>query len=295
MDRDRHRWLSIPALRGPGTLARPVTVGLSAARAVLIPRTLRHLESTGGVRGLVVDTALMTALAMPALTALSFIPDPIGRALLGDTWRLVAPILPLTALELLFQLFAAVPESAHRALGRGGRIVAVRSGSAVVRIPVVVLAALSGLDAVVAAAAVVTMLSATAWWVSLATLSRPDPQPRGAPRFGDLMMEEPMRTLAIIVPEYRTPEARGGGLSAEADFVARAFDGPHLAAADRWHVRFIVPRMYHRAAEHATRSGRPPCSAAPSRDVGPEPSGRPGTSGRSCPRWRRTATARAAP
>ncbi|MDN3477809.1 glycosyltransferase family 4 protein [Curtobacterium sp. APC 4022] len=61
-----------------------------------------------------------------------------------------------------------------------------------------------------------------------------------------------MRTLAIIVPEYRTPEARGGGLSAEADFVARAFDGPHLAAADRWHVRFVVPRMYHRAAEHAT-------------------------------------------
>ncbi|GAA1494229.1 hypothetical protein [Curtobacterium herbarum] len=169
------------ALRGAGTLAGPVTVGLSAARAVLIPRTLRHLESTGGVRGLVVDTALMTALALPALTALSFIPDPIGRALLGDTWRLVAPILPLTALELLFQLVAAVPESAHRALGRGGRIVAVRSGSAVVRIPVVVLAALSGLDAVVAAAAVVTMLSATAWWVSLATMSRPTPSHRVLP------------------------------------------------------------------------------------------------------------------
>jgi glycosyltransferase involved in cell wall biosynthesis len=65
-------------------------------------------------------------------------------------------------------------------------------------------------------------------------------------------MEEPMRTLAIVVPEYRTPEARGGGLSAEADFVARGFDGSHLPAADRWHVRFVVPRMFHRAAEHVT-------------------------------------------
>jgi glycosyltransferase involved in cell wall biosynthesis len=59
-----------------------------------------------------------------------------------------------------------------------------------------------------------------------------------------------MRTLALVVPEYRTPEARGGGLASVADFIARAISGPEAPADDRWDVRIIVPRMYHRATEH---------------------------------------------
>lgn len=59
-----------------------------------------------------------------------------------------------------------------------------------------------------------------------------------------------MRTLALVVPEYRTPEARGGGLAAVADFVARAVCGPETPARHRWDVRVIAPRMYHGAAEH---------------------------------------------
>jgi glycosyltransferase involved in cell wall biosynthesis len=66
------------------------------------------------------------------------------------------------------------------------------------------------------------------------------------------MSENPMRTLAIVVPEYRTPEARGGGLSSQADFTARAFDGPHLSHDERWQVRLVVPRMFHGAPEHAS-------------------------------------------
>lgn len=59
-----------------------------------------------------------------------------------------------------------------------------------------------------------------------------------------------MRTLALVVPEYRTPEARGGGLAAVADFVVGAVSGPEVPADERWHVRIVAPRMYHRAAEH---------------------------------------------
>jgi O-antigen/teichoic acid export membrane protein len=169
------------ALRGAGTLAGPVTVGLSAARAVLIPRALRHLGSSRGVRGLVRDTALMSGLALPALVFLAFLPDAVGGSLLGATWLLVGPVLPLTATELWFQLVASVPEAAHRALGRGRRIVVVRSGSAVVRLPVVIAAAPHGIGAVVSAAALVTLLSATAWWWSLVTLSRPSPTLRVRP------------------------------------------------------------------------------------------------------------------
>ncbi|WP_181431177.1 hypothetical protein [Curtobacterium sp. MCBD17_021] len=161
------------ALRGAGTLAGPVTVALSAARSLLIPRSVHHLGSNSPLRRFTADAALMAALALPALVALACVPDEIGSTLLGATWDLVDPILPLTAVELLFQLVAAVPESAHRALGVGRRILTVRCVTAVLRLPTVVAAAPLGIGVVVAVAAVITGLSAVAWWWSLATLLRP--------------------------------------------------------------------------------------------------------------------------
>ncbi|WP_420363618.1 hypothetical protein AABM26_04570 [Curtobacterium aetherium] len=169
------------ALRGAGTLAGPVTTALTAARAVLIPRSGRSLASSDGLRRSAVDAASMVGLAVPALVALAFVPDRVGDALLGDTWVLVGPILPLTALDLLFQLVAAVPEAAHRALGLGRRILTVRCSTAVVRLPAVIIAAPHGIGAVVSVAATVTVLGAIAWWWSLATLGRPSTTSRVRP------------------------------------------------------------------------------------------------------------------
>lgn len=161
------------ALRGAGTLAGPVTVVLSAARAVLIPRSVRHLGTDDALRRCALDAALLGGLALPVLGLLAAVPDTVGSAMLGDTWPVVRPILPVTAVELLFQLVAAVPEATHRALGVSRRILAVRCATAVVRIPAVTAAAPFGVGAVVTAAAVVTVLGAVAWWWSLATLARP--------------------------------------------------------------------------------------------------------------------------
>ncbi|MFZ6991405.1 glycosyltransferase family 4 protein [Curtobacterium sp. RRHDQ66] len=61
-----------------------------------------------------------------------------------------------------------------------------------------------------------------------------------------------MPTLAIVVPEYRTAVARGGGLAAVADFVATTFSGAHVPHEDRWDIRIVSPRMHHRAPEHAS-------------------------------------------
>ena len=160
------------ALRGAGTLAGPVTVGLTAARAVLIPRCVSGLGAGRGLRPLIADSARMCLLALPALALLSFLPEHIGRSLLGATWPLVAPILPLTAIELLFQLVAAVPEAGHRALGAGRRIVLMRCVTALIRIPVVVAVAPHGLHAVVLAAAAITAVGAGLQWTSLAQLCR---------------------------------------------------------------------------------------------------------------------------
>ncbi|MFZ6991404.1 hypothetical protein ACO0E1_05895 [Curtobacterium sp. RRHDQ66] len=160
------------ALRGAGTLAGPVTVTLTAARSVLIPRAVAHLQTGAGVPRLALDTVFLCAASLPLLAALAVVPEPIGSALLGATWPFVAPVLALTAAELLFQLVAAVPEAAHRALGRGRRVLALRIGGAVVRVPVVVLAAPHGIVAVVLSAAVITLCNAIAWWASLALLER---------------------------------------------------------------------------------------------------------------------------
>lgn len=163
------------ALRGAGTLAGPVTVCLGAIRSLLIPRAVSRLEGGAGLRGLAQDTALLCVVASPGLVALglmSALPPAIGRELLGETWPYVAPILTLTAVELLFQLIAATPESAHRALGCSGRILFVRSLSAIIRIPAVIAAAPHGITALVVTASIVTAANAALWWLSLLTAPR---------------------------------------------------------------------------------------------------------------------------
>lgn len=59
-----------------------------------------------------------------------------------------------------------------------------------------------------------------------------------------------MKTVALIVPEYRTPQAGGGGLAALADFVDHALNDPSVSAWERLRVRFVVPRMFNAAPEH---------------------------------------------
>ncbi|MEN0102300.1 MAG: glycosyltransferase family 4 protein [Curtobacterium sp.] len=61
-----------------------------------------------------------------------------------------------------------------------------------------------------------------------------------------------MPKLAIVVPEYRTREAPGGGLAAVADFVADALGGDSVPVHERWDVRIVAPRMFHAAPEHAS-------------------------------------------
>lgn len=165
------------ALRGAGTLAGPVTVCLGAARSVLIPRAVSRLRSQGGLRGLRRDTVLLCLVASPGLVALAAagaLPAPAGEAVLGETWAFVAPILPLTALELLFQLVSAVPESAHRALGMSRRIVQLRAVSALLRLPAMISVIPIGIGAMAAMAAAVTALNAALWWAHLIHARRRD-------------------------------------------------------------------------------------------------------------------------
>lgn len=53
-----------------------------------------------------------------------------------------------------------------------------------------------------------------------------------------------MRRVVVVVPEYRTEQAPGGGVSAVADFLVDAF-----LADGEWDVALLSPRMWSRAPE----------------------------------------------
>lgn len=161
-------------VRGAGTLAGPVTVVLTAVRAVLIPRAVGHLSAPDGLSRLARDTVWMAVCVLPFLAFLAFLPDGVGAALLGDTWEVVAPVMPLVAMELLFQLIAAPAEAAHRVTASERRILSIRAVLATVRITTTLVAAPFGLGAVMVAALATTAVGAGTQWVSQAVLRGAD-------------------------------------------------------------------------------------------------------------------------
>lgn len=159
-------------IRGAGTLAGPVTVALTAIRSVLLPRAVAHASAPNGLRRLAHDTLGMAALAAPFVAVLAFFPSELGRALLGGTWRFVAPVTALVASELLLQVVAAPAEAAHRVSASDRRILSIRATLAAVRLVGVFVAAPHGLGAVLAAALLTTALGAIVQWSSLVGLRR---------------------------------------------------------------------------------------------------------------------------
>lgn len=158
--------------RGAGTLAGPVTVVLTAIRSVLLPRAVAHSAAPDGLRRLVRDTLGMTALAAPFLVLLALFPDRVGESLLGETWSIVHPVMPLVAFELLLQVAAAPAEALHRVSASDRRILAIRATLAAVRVASVALVAPFGLGAVLGAALGTTATGAVVQWCSVAALYR---------------------------------------------------------------------------------------------------------------------------
>lgn len=77
-----------------------------------------------------------------------------------------------------------------------------------------------------------------------------------------------MKRVGIVVPEFRTQQAPGGGVATVADFVIES-----LRSDGRFEVEVVSPRMYHRAPESQrlvaprTWVGGPQTSQAQLRDV----------------------------
>jgi O-antigen/teichoic acid export membrane protein len=143
------------ALRGASTSMGPLNVLFSTVPLVLIPELVRAGSGAHG-RLMSVASACLVLITAGWAGCLALLPDSVGVALLGETWKSASTIIPVMGLEYLF-LAAATPFSAaikaHRAFGLAfsGRLI--YSGAAIAG----VVPALILLDSVLAVAAALAL------------------------------------------------------------------------------------------------------------------------------------------
>jgi O-antigen/teichoic acid export membrane protein len=126
--------------------------------------------------------AVSTAVGVLNLVVLVFLPNPIGHAVLGDSWDTVKPL--MLALSLKVLLMAA--QSGIRASLIGRRLITPAMVTDVISIILVgvcmiVGAALGDAEGALWAMAVGTGVSTCCWWIALWWTARPTrPAPRHA-------------------------------------------------------------------------------------------------------------------
>lgn len=161
--------VTVGALRAAGAIFGPITLLVSVGRALAIP-FLKRVQATAPRSEFSVAvrvSALMGLMIAPLLAALAFLPGAVGRFLLGENWSSAEPIMPYLALELGFIVLTTAAFAGHRVWLAGKASLIVRSFLAVVRLVVVVAAAVwGGAQLAAVAMASVAFIGMVAWWFS---------------------------------------------------------------------------------------------------------------------------------
>jgi O-antigen/teichoic acid export membrane protein len=130
---------------------------------------------------------------------LVYLPDPIGRLVLGDTWRYAEPLMLATGVQLVL---LGLNSGARTAL-TGARMVRTTTWLDLATSPVILVAAVvgslvAGASGFVWATALVTGVCVVAWWVPFGgdLLGRGE-QPRVAPAEMPSAASEPRETQAL--------------------------------------------------------------------------------------------------
>jgi O-antigen/teichoic acid export membrane protein len=175
--------IAVAAFRAATLLGAPSTtvqmaVGTSAAADIARDRDDKRSVANHVRRAIAVSTAV----GVLNLVVLVFLPNPIGHAVLGDSWDTVKPL--MLALSLKVLLMAA--QSGIRASLIGRRLITPAMVTDVISIILVgvcmiVGAALGDAEGALWAMAVGTGVSTCCWWIALWWTARPTrPAPRHA-------------------------------------------------------------------------------------------------------------------
>lgn len=162
--------IGIAALRGAASVMGPLSILLSSLPLVMVPELRRQLDNNYWSPMRKVGIGLSSLAIVVGLISI-FVPDAIGKALLGETWSVAHPLLPITAVEYALLSWSGAAQSVLRAQLNSRAILQVRITYTIAVVAFALVAALAfGTARSVAISLVAAVTLATAAAVGL-TLS----------------------------------------------------------------------------------------------------------------------------
>lgn len=160
-------------MRGVGTLLGPVATLVAAGRPLIIPflsRGRRRGVAAGSTRHLVLAMVLM---AVPMLVVVNWIPDTLGEAILGDTWGVAKPLLPIMSAEAVLAMLSTIAYAGHRSYAAHRRTLRIRCAVSPLRLAFIVGGgAWAGPLGAAWGTLIATMTSSAVWWMSYSNLMK---------------------------------------------------------------------------------------------------------------------------
>ena len=170
------------AYRGAQVILGPMNVFTMGLNVVAVPHLRRRwLRYPDRLASRAAAIGLSAAVVVTIITqSLAFLPDPIGRLVLGETWRLSHPLLPWLGLLFTGQSLNFAAIAGLRVMGRADRGLWVRLGVVPVTLTAVgIAAASSGVLAVVITQSACSLAAGIAWWTTFLTTARSESRRRG--------------------------------------------------------------------------------------------------------------------
>lgn len=159
------------ALRGGATLLGPLAFFVTALQTLLIPL----LASAGPARlrtAAVISGAGATAVAI-GVSLLGIIPASLGESILGETWSVARPLLPLMGLDLVFATASSPAQAGLKSVLAGRSLLRTQLLVSPVRVTLVLtFAATAGAYGAALAMASASILSAVLWWMTWIRVGR---------------------------------------------------------------------------------------------------------------------------
>lgn len=187
-------------LRAAQILLGPTNVMIAGLSMVAVPEGARSLaESPGKLRRTSIGIGSMAGAAIAAWGALVFfLPDSIGRELLGESWELGHSVLiPFTILTALNGI-AIGPRTGLRVLEAAKRILGIRLVTTAIGVGLTVAgAALGGAVGAATGGAIGSLIALPIWWTRFAKTLRDPPDKR-------VHREEISEHVAAEVPDLDT-------------------------------------------------------------------------------------------
>lgn len=159
----------IGAMRGASTIIGPANLITSSLQPLLITYFARTAPYSGAVstKAVLRSSVGLFAVHLFVVAGLVLTGINFGELVLGDVWQYSAPLLTFVAIDSIFVAIGSGPMAAHRTLWAAKRLARINTIVVMVRIPLVLVAAvLWGAQGVVTAFMVVTIATTAAWWSS---------------------------------------------------------------------------------------------------------------------------------